>query len=677
MIPRPKYIKGKGYCPNPIVVYGIPPEADSKNYPNVWGTSAWEQFWIEQLYYIHNGYQTGGLWIPGRYYYYMNFTVMNDPDLGAINPDNTDLHLELAYFIDYCKKNGKNLMIPKGRRRGISEASHPMIIDYGYRFSPDKWQGGVAAGHSLPINDFITKWQFAETNLPAELYIGTLKADDKEIKAGWDQKNELNSWQEYGVPSTIYLRTMGKNPNMFKGLYLKDVVVEEVGEFENFMEFWRGTKETLMSGQKQVGSAFVYGTGGRIDKGSRDFKKAWEIEDDYDWCKANNFERFVVDGRRFYFFGGASSVHKRLPEDSELYKLYKPYQLIGVEDTEAAEKDILKRRKELLDNHDLAGYNTFVQENPINEQEIFRKTGTNNFDTLLINNQIDTIRRMPNLPYSLYRLEWVKDSKTGMLKQPLEVQIIPLKSHEDQTVCVKIIDGPLGLPNKNYTNRTCAGIDSYNVDQSNNSKSLGGMCVLDRVTKMPIAIIRCRPKVKETFYELCLKLSVYYGMMNNVLGDIASDGIINHFNNAGCYGYLADRPKKLESLTSEQKHSKWMRLTTYSKGIMIGFMQFHLNNHHDKILFPELLSEIADYDEETVESDNDLADAYGIALCQDFQFEVKPRDESENAMPDRFVLPTFVDDGRGGMRLKGATESLKHIQQDNPMFGMLFGSDRE
>ena len=132
MIVRPPYVKGKGYCVNPVVVKGVPKEADSKNYPNVIGTVAWEQYWTEQLYYIHNGYQTGGLWVPGRYYYYMNYTVMNTVERGPINPDNTDLHLELAYLIDYCKANGKNLMIPKGRRRGISEASHPMIIDYSY-----------------------------------------------------------------------------------------------------------------------------------------------------------------------------------------------------------------------------------------------------------------------------------------------------------------------------------------------------------------------------------------------------------------------------------------------------------------------------------------------------------------------------------------------------------------
>ena len=68
IILRPPYYKGKGYCTNPIVINGIPKEADSRRDKKVIGTVAWEKFWEEQLHYIHNGYQTGGLWIPGRYY---------------------------------------------------------------------------------------------------------------------------------------------------------------------------------------------------------------------------------------------------------------------------------------------------------------------------------------------------------------------------------------------------------------------------------------------------------------------------------------------------------------------------------------------------------------------------------------------------------------------------------
>lgn len=671
IILRPPYIKGKGYVVNPIVKYGIPKEADSRNYPNVIGTVAWEQFWSEELYRIFNGYQTGGLWVPGRYYYYMNYTVMSTIT-GTINPDATDLHLELAYLIDYCKKNGKNIMIPKGRRRGISEATHPMVIDYGYRFSIDKYQAGVAAGHSKPIDDFITKWKFADTKLPPEFFTGRLTKNDDEIIAGYAQKNDLNAWEDKGTFNTIYTRTMHSNVNGFKGLFLNDVVVEEVGEFENFLAFFAATKDCLMSNQKQIGSMFVYGTGGSVNKGSRDFKKAWSREETNNFIETNNFVRFVADARRFYYYGSATLEHQRLPSESELYKKYKEWQLIGVEDLTLAEKDILKKRETFLKSGNLKDYNEFLQNNPITEAEIFRKTVINNFDVNKLNTQVSIIDALSHPKWTKYKLEWVKDDK-GMIKVPLAVKRLALKPHEDQDVCIWMLDG--GEPQLNFTNRYCAGIDSYNVDQSKSSKSLGAMLVLDRQTKIPVACISCRPKRKETFFEMCIMLSVHYKMYNNVLGDIGSDTIIKHFEQHGCYSYLADRPKKFESEHSEQSHEKWVRLTDYSRPRMVGIMQSHVTDFCQEIWFPELLNQLGNYDEVEKGSDNDLADAYGIALMQDLSYDIAPRNEDETKMDDRYKMTRFVDDGKGGLKMQTEeyTGGIVSPEADSELMRQMFG----
>nr|WP_298660272.1 hypothetical protein [uncultured Flavobacterium sp.] len=139
-IPRPPYIKPKGFLHQliPVVQYGIPKEADSKRDKNVVGTAAHSQYWENELYKIKNGITVsdgngGKMWIPGRFYYYMNYKVMSTIN-GVIRPDMVDLHLELAYMIEWCLANGVNLLIPKGRRKGISEAAHTMLCDYGVRF---------------------------------------------------------------------------------------------------------------------------------------------------------------------------------------------------------------------------------------------------------------------------------------------------------------------------------------------------------------------------------------------------------------------------------------------------------------------------------------------------------------------------------------------------------------
>jgi hypothetical protein len=92
------YIKGKNFMDKlcPIIKYGIPKYADSVRDPKVVGTPAWTEFWEEELYKIINGISAGGLFIPGRFYYYMNYKRMSTIK-GVISPDMGDFHFELCY----------------------------------------------------------------------------------------------------------------------------------------------------------------------------------------------------------------------------------------------------------------------------------------------------------------------------------------------------------------------------------------------------------------------------------------------------------------------------------------------------------------------------------------------------------------------------------------------------
>jgi hypothetical protein len=666
---RPPYIKGKNFCPNPIVVNGIPRYADSIADPKVVGTAEWEMFWEEELRRIHNGYQTGGYWIPGRYYYYLNYSVISTVDRGNITLDVVDMHMELAYLIEYCKQNGKNLMIPKARRKGISEATHKMVIDYGWRFLYS-YKCGIASGQKGFVKDFIAKLRYGWQHLQPELYVGTLLDNNDEIIAGLEEKNVHGAFEEAGTKNQIYLKTIHTDATGFKGNFYNDIIVEEIGETEKFLEFWSATREAMSDGfGSQVGCAFCYGTGGDINKGSKAFKEAWSRNKGSNFIDTNNFIRYVIPAQRFYFYGGASLKRRDIPATSELRKNYKPYQLLGVEDVPMSLAEILRIRESKKDGP-RKGYLEYMQENPTNEQEIFKKSVINNFDTVKINDRMSQLDAAVHPPWTKYKFDYVKDDK-GMIKQPVQVKKRVLESHEDPNICVWIADG--GDFTNSHIGRYVAGIDSYNIDRSTESKSLGAMLVLDRITKKPVAAICCRPQRKEIFFEMCIMLSVYYKMYYNVLGDVGSDTIIKHFEQVGCYNYLADRPKKFESEGSSQSHEKWVRLTDYSRPRMVGLMQAHVNDYCDQIDFPELLDQLGNYDEVARDSDNDLADAYGIALMQDISCEIRPKNMEENVVKNRFELTQFEDDGRGGLRKKGAGGGLRDIQEDSDLMWDMFG----
>lgn len=668
---RSPYIKPKGFlnAVAPIIQKGIPAFADSARDPNVVGTPAYTEFWEEELYKIINGVQIGGLFIPGRFYYYMNYKQMQTIN-GVITPDMVDLHLELALFYEHCKANGKNLLSAKGRRKGISEAAHTMIVDYGARFGY-AYKAGVAAGNKTYVEDFLSKWRFADSRLPSELSLKKLTDNDDEIIFGYQQKNSLGNYEEQGTFNTIYARTMHNNPNMFKGLYLNDIISEEIGEHENWIEFYGASKDCLRSGNKQVGVMTAFGTGGNVNKGSKDFKKVWADYDIY------NFEKFMIPAQRFYYYGGATETNRRLPIESELFKKYKPYELIGVEDVKIAEDDILKNREKLLRQGNLKEYNEDLQNNPINEAEIFRKTVVNNFNINKLNEQDVNIMTLDHPKWTKYKLEWDKDDK-GMIKMPLSVTCKPLQPHENQDECVWIIDGE--HPRKAFTNLYVAGCDSYDQDVARASKSLGAMCVMIRANtisgamqKSPIAVISCRPKRKELFYDLCLKLSVYYNLINNVLVDVAAGVIMNYFKENGCWRYLADRPTKFESENSDQTHEKGVRLTTFARPRMVGLMQSYIEDHVQDIWFPELINQLGNFDEVEVGSDNDLADALGIALMQDVSCDILPRDENDNSISDKYALPKFVAGPNGTLLPANGTSGVRNPETDSETNRLLFG----
>jgi len=658
------YVKGKGFDPLPLVTNGIPDYADGAKNPKVIGTTEYETFWAEQLYRCINGYQTGGIFIPGRFYYYMNFNNMNTVH-GIITPDFCDMHLELCYIIEWCKANGKNLIIGKKRRAGISEFTQKAVIDHGYRFS-ESYQAGIAAGQKKYAEDFMTKWEDSEALLQSEFRVNSLLNNPDEVVSGYELMDGGKTTLKNNA-CKIFVRTMHNNPNMFKGLFLNDVVAEESGEFENLCEFISATNDCLMDGDTQVGMFMIYGTGGNINKGSKDFKKVWENPNDY------NAVKYLITGDRFKkpFYGGATRFGKDVSVTPNLLKKYKPYQIIGMEDTEAAMENIMEER-ERLKKGDLKKYMEHLQNNPINEAEIFRKMFSNNFDIQKINAQQDEITVNKN-KYSKWKLEWV--TKEGTLERvtPLRVKAIPAKDTDDEGDCILILDEY--HPDKKYKNLYVGGIDPYDQDKGV-SKSLGAMCVMSRPNtfgipfNMPVAVICTRPKRKEIFFDMCLKLSVYYDLVGNTLGDKAgSSGIIKWYENHNCMRYLAPRPKKFESMNSEQSHEFWVSLNTYSRPLMVGAMQTSIHDYCQNIWFPELINQLGNFDEVEIGSDNDLADAYGIALMQSISVVAAPRDDNTKESEDPFSLGNWITDKNGNVIPAGDFKRPTNPEEDHEYFG--------
>lgn len=656
--PSAPYIKGKNFCPAPIVKFGIPPECDSRLNPKVIGTAVWEEFWNEQINRCINGYTTGGIWIPGRYYYFANFKKFSTVQ-GIIDAEYNDLHLELAYWIENCKnpKNMKNGIIAKKRRAGVSEVFITMVVDYGFRFSLG-YKCGVAAGLGTYKDDFMNKWH-EHNNLIVPEFSLKVKSEENEVTATYKQET-LEGWKNLGTNNKIYHKTMLQSANLFKGMQMQDICAEEGVEFKNLKTFFGASEACLRYGSITLGNFFTWGTGGNRSSNGDDFEDMWHNPDDY------NMEKFFARGTRFHspYFGGAKLNGRDISKVPNLIGKYKEYQLIGVEDEEAAEQDILAVREQKLKSGDISKWIEECQNNPLTPEEVFQRVSSNKFNIEILNKVGFELASNPK-GYIKYKLDYVLNANKEKV-MPLKVEARPARDTDLDKDCVLIsIDG---LPCEGVPNLYAAGLDSYDQDQSKTSKSLGAMLVMIRnhglsnQPKMkPVCVVRNRPTDKRDFYDMCLKVAVFYNLTNAVLVDVAKPMVIEHFKSNGGNRFLARRPKKFESVNSEQMHEYGVSLNKYSRPLMVAAMQSYVVDHCSNIVFPKLIDELKGYDEYTTDSDNDLADALGIALMQDISNSIDPRDNSLKDRNKKFLLNDDYDFN---------PPKLKSLEQDHDGFGL-------
>lgn len=641
-------IKTKKYCPNPVIKYGIPSYADAKANPKVVETLAYHQWWEEQVYYIKNGYNAGGLWIPGRYYKYLNFDRAQTAK-GAGPMEIHDFQLDFALLIEDLKRTRENAYVPKARRKTMSAMTVGMVIDYGWRFDTN-YHAAIVAGLQEYSNDFLAKWKYVDMHMVPEFRVRKLKNNDDEIIAGWREQTE-EGWVDCGTQNTIYIKTVNNNANVLKGKFLNDIVYEESGENELLEETIAASEDCLKLGSIQYGTSWIYGTGGNMQKGSKGFKKIHMKP------KMFNVREWYIPAYVFLepAYAGCVNEHGELIEEVPNLHHLAPHERVGWSDFEHGKYIIKKRKEELLLEGDMEKYIDYCKNNPIDIQEIFRSASANNFDALKISDQLYKIES-ENKQYNKWHFSYKKNDKTGEQIFPLQVEIRPAKIEDNEWECVYILND--GHPVKGYKYLDVAGIDSYDQNQARYSKSLGSMVVFRRqhtiegikhTSWAPVALIRIRPKYKEQFYDLCMKLALYYDLQQSVLIDIGANMISKHFQDSGNGHFLAPRPRKFESPNSKQTHETGVSINSYSKPKMVSALQSLFDFHIEKIWFEHILSEALNYDEVEIGSDNDAVDALGIAIMQAISMDSIPMNEDEMMALNPYDYPEFVEDAEGNI----------------------------
>lgn len=615
------HLKTRGF--NPIPVQGnIPKYADSFSYPKVIGTAAWRSFWDEQIYYCINGYETGGLSIPGIYYHYLNFKIIDGVG-GATYPDFIDLHFDIFTTIEELKKDHRpGIVFPKGRRKGLSFVATEEI-DHGAKFK-NRYRALIAGGESSYVDGFRSKLYRTYNNTVNEMKMNHIRRNDDELILGWKEKTD-KGMQEL-ITASIFFKTMKDNPKKGEGEYFNDVILEEFGVFPHGISTINSILPAQRHGDRYLGFTTILGTGGNVLKGSKAFKEV------YHNAEAFGFYRFVILGPRYFppYVHGVKNPETgtkewETPNLDKEFKDLEEEQLLGCEDVKYAEEKIREGRIERSKNPNKAQLREWNQQFPLSIEEIFASSGSNNFNAEKLYAQAFKIESSPKR-YIEIILEFKKD-KNGMIMMPLEVETRPPRKGDRDYELIKMIEQPKPW----MRDLDIIGIDGYNEDKTETSSSQGAIVVVRRYDKMsgsqqeiddtpkvikPIMLYYSRPPRKEKFWEISLKISVFVQAIRNTMISAESDMVIKYYKDNHGRRYLSPRPKSFDAPDSKQMHDFGAKMTTYSKPRMIGVLQTWVEDCVHECWFIEMIYDLIAYDDENIGTDYDSGDALGLSLMR-------------------------------------------------------------
>ena len=584
--------------------------------------TAW---WEEQKLRCRNGYKpTGGSWIPGPYYFYINFCKIERFNEATgrktvAPPSYRDQDHEYFLEVDLAKKGNYGLIVGKARRKGFSFNNMGLAL-HEYTFYPGT-HIGIGSEVESYVQDFRARTTEAYFGLPTEFRLKYLLNNTDKLVSGYKVKTK-QGFVDKGTKSVMHWRAMdptGKK-SAFRGLSLSQCYFEEFGEWKAGKQHYFSTEECFREGNLQFGIPIIGGTSNQIKNDSPDYMEMF-----------NNAEKYNLKA----LFIPASKVYHGFFD----YKT-------GQSEVVGASADIEQRAVEKLKESKNAYY-SFRQEMPLVVEHMFMQSAITPFDLDKINQQIAdlTVNKKLNIAQKC-RLEWPEGPEGKRI-----FGAKPLLIYDDHGDC-SVVE----IPITGFKNLDVAAVDPYHINDAFEEKgkiarkkrgSIGCMYVYRRFAnisipgEMPIFEYIGRPETKEDFYEVCLKICLLYDCQ--VLVEYNDSGFLEYFQRHNMMRYLKERPRSADAPYSQVTNRYGIHMKDYQKRLAVEKITDYIKKHCEDIYFLELLLEFLDFGKKNT----DRVMAFGMSLI--FAEDVTQLVSEISKVPDKMFIPHFKRDEKGNV----------------------------
>lgn len=506
----------------------------------------YDLWWHEQYrrcikgFVVTNATKRGhSVWIPGRYYFYLNFwkimAKLEGVDRkGFRNPRFTALDYFKAMSIEVMFYESVDQVYGKSRQKGFSEfiASN---VAYNFTFIPYSINVIVAGMSGYAEHTFDNTVRGLNDMAMTEFYKHRSPDRGDFKKAMYTEKVEDVDENGFGLGtfttivrgygSEIYCITAKDNTQAVSRLTPFLIVYEETGKWKrgSLIETSKFVKPSIHAEGVKTGWQVFIGTGGDIEESVDDMQKLMYTPRDYG-CKAykNIFEEdaTVTSGDVGCFIPGY--YFEIIDED-------------GNNLIEESIADILKKRKDITD----------CTQKPIYLSEMFMITSGGYFGKDIID-KLNSRKRL------------ILNHKELQIEQRGDLEWLDSK---DWHKGVRWVANPDGIyivvehPKKdsygnNYINLYNAATDSYDKSESQSSESKGSITIWKNALSANesfdfwVARLTQRPTEEEggspKFYENTLKLCMYYSCKNLI--EYSNVLIFDYYKRWNMQYVLKERP---------------------------------------------------------------------------------------------------------------------------------------
>lgn len=559
------------------------------------GSKDYNDYWDEQEKRVINGYTVGGVRVTGRHYFYLNFCLIKarpiDPRTGAEKEGENRKIITLPRFLDHnfywfhefekCTAEGpyyaqpkKGMIVAKSRRKGFTYQVTGGVYGYNFNFTPASMNilAAFEKGHyKVTLDGIHFTINHINKNTDWGKKQGKLSKRDH-FRASFVMKNPYTGIEiEDGYMSEIQAVSFKDNPFKSIGESVDLMGFEEAGKFEQLLTAYTISEPTFRDGEIMTGIPLIWGTGGDMERGTKDFAEMFynpepygliSYENIYDENATGNCGWFIDD--MWYYPGSITKVY--MSNGKEEQRTYPFVDDQGNSHRVLAEESLDSKREQRR-RGSRSAYNKFITQQPKTPAEAFLRIQGTRFDTVRASarlSQIETNR----VTYinSIWKANLVPDPTSGKIKfeyneEGIPLHEFPLKSNKHKG-CIEIYEMPhVGDNGEVPYGRYIAGIDTYDDDEST-TNSVGSIFVLDILTDRIVCHYKGRPESADKFYETVRKILRFYNAIGNY--ERNKKGLYGYFYNKNCLYLLCDEPEILK----DKGISKSNTVGNNSKGTM-------------------------------------------------------------------------------------------------------------